>query len=354
MNDFSHIFNDVKRESLTDSERVSMRNALLAHIAEHPAKLPLSMRFAEMLRSLGDAFGSQRESTLRFVPATLAMVLVVGLGTAYAAEGALPGQPLYAVKLNLNEPLKGAIAVSESAEASWQTERLERRLAEAEVLLAKGELSPKAQAQLEAQIDATAERFQNSVDRLARNSGEAAVAAAQSDLEASLIGHAEVLVSLSLGAGEDRAVQPIIRTVLSKAEAVQSARASVEAAVAARKDGKDIRAAALQKKEIARDAVTAVRAKAASPIVATTTAAAEAEESAAAAEEAITAAEEQLREGEYGAAFSTFQKALRTVQTVEVHLDANERLNADVRILTREKGSDADAALMMTSQPADQ
>ncbi|HEV8666577.1 MAG TPA: hypothetical protein VN665_01875, partial [Candidatus Paceibacterota bacterium] len=41
----------------------------------------------------------------------IALLLVVGLsgGTAFAAEGALPGNPLYAVKVNVNEPVQVAL-----------------------------------------------------------------------------------------------------------------------------------------------------------------------------------------------------------------------------------------------------
>lgn len=345
---FKDIFDDVRRESLTESERARMRNDLMLHMSEHPAKAPLSIRIYDTLANVVDAFGAQRSGSLRFVPATLAMVFVIGLGTAYAAEGALPGEILYGVKIEVNEAVKGAFAVSESAQASWQTERLERRLEEAEVLVAEGLLTPVAQATLESEINSTVEAFDRNVASLALSADESAVAAVQSYLEASLIGHAEVLVALASSPGTEVDVQPIVRSVLAKAEAAQAARASNEASMAAKRDGKKIREAALSKKQHAVEVVNSVRAKAnkvAAKVDATTTILA-AEAGTAQAEQAIEEAEEKLKQGDYGSAFSNFQEAIRAAKTVEVHMDASEKFNTDVHVFTRVQG-DADTSIML-------
>ncbi|TSC63209.1 MAG: hypothetical protein Athens041674_273 [Parcubacteria group bacterium Athens0416_74] len=349
----TQIFENLKRESLTESERALMRNQLLMHMSEHPARAPFSVRLLDGLSTLSDAFGPQQFSNYRFVPATLAMVFVVGLGTAYAAEGALPGEPLYAVKLNVNESVKGALAVSDASEASWHTEKLERRLVEAEVLVAEGKLTPVAQAQLESEIEDTVVSFDAHVEKLSKSDGEAAVAAVQSDLEASLIGHAEVLVALSSSDDDDGAAQPIIRSILSKAEAAQASRASHEAALVATRDGKDIREAALKKKQKAKEVVLSVRSRANSALVQSTTTADVARESAEEAERSITHAEDAMEEGDYGSAFSNFQEAIRAVKTVEVHMDASERLKTDVRIFTRSRPDTESASMMMKVEPTE-
>lgn len=349
MKDFNDIFNDAKRHSLSESERISMRNNLLAHMAENPAVAPLSVRLADAMSSLGDAFGSQQRTGMRFVPATLALFLVVGVGTTYAAENALPGDALYTVKLNVNESVKGALALSESSKASWNNERLERRLQEAETLVAAGELTPVAQARLETEIQATVEAFDRNVEKLAKAEDESVVAAVQSDLEASLIGHAEVLVALSSGESAQIAAQPLIASVITRAEKAQSDRASNEAKITLKRDGKKIREAALAKKQRASEVVSTVRAKASASKTQASTTAEVAEESAGIAEQAMTIAEERLKEGDYGSAFSVFQEAIRTAQTAEVHLDASERLNTDVKVYSRTgtQNGEGAATLMM-------
>jgi Domain of unknown function (DUF5667) len=59
---------------------------------------------------------------------------------SYAAEGTLPGDILYPVKIHINENIYNVMAFSHEAQASWHTERAERRFEEIEQLLAKNEL----------------------------------------------------------------------------------------------------------------------------------------------------------------------------------------------------------------------
>lgn len=348
MEEFKNIFNEAKREALTESERATLRNTLLVHMAEHPARAPLHIRLLDALENFSDAFGSQRRQGMRMVPAALALVLVVGVGTSYAAEGALPGETLYAMKLNVNESVKSVLAVGDAAQISWQTERLVRRLQEAEELVAAGTLTPETQEALQTQIHAAVEAFDRNVEKIAIKTDAATVASAQSDLEASLIGHAEVLAVLAQNdAGSQVSAQPIIASVLARAEKVQRERLGNEATVVAARDGKGVRAAALDKKERAMQAVHIVRTKAQEKKDAATSTAEGAEESAAMAEIAITVAEERMKEGDYGGAFSVFQEAIRTARTAEVSLDASERLNTDVKVFTRANGETAVSATLM-------
>lgn len=355
--DFENIFQDIKNQSLSEAERVSMRNILKAHMAEHPATAPLLVRASDALASFADMFGSQAYTRMKILPAALSVVLVVGVGTAYAAEGALPGDPLYAIKVSLNEPLQGALALSDTSQASWHTKKIERRLAEAAALVAEGRMTGDAQIVLETDIVTSAKKFDETVEKLAARRGEAAVAAAQSDLEASLIGYAEVLLALTSQSdtGHDEITVPIIRTVIAKAEAAQSARAHSEASVVAQKDAARIRAAAIEKKNQAKEAILAVRVKASSALVATTSASEVATETAAAADVALKTAEQNLEKGDYGSAFSGFQEIIRTAKTVEVQLDTTRLLNTDTGLLTNVQppAAGADAALMMSTELLD-
>jgi hypothetical protein len=353
--DISDIFHTVKRQALQDDERVSMRNTIRAFMAEHPARAPLAIRMMDGVAALADAFGAQASRRFRFVPATLALFLVLGVGTTYAAEGALPGDVLYAVKIGVNERLQEALAFSAAAKTSWYGERIERRLAEAEILVAEGKLTPVAQTHIEAHLQTTVDAFDTQVEKLAAIEGDTAAAAAHSDLEASLIGHAEVLVALSARSASEGAAQSIIRSIISKAERAQSIRAAKEAGIASRQDRQKVRAAALEKQEMARKAIDNVREKAATGFIAATSSAQIAHEAADVAERALTDAEAKLRDGDYGRAFSTFQEAIRNVRTVEVHIDASERLKADVKVFTRGSGSgtsDVSATLMIATEPA--
>ncbi|MDB5224491.1 MAG: hypothetical protein JWO43_113 [Candidatus Adlerbacteria bacterium] len=90
------------------------------------------------------------------------VLLLLGSGgyTAYAAQGALPGDTLYPVKVSVNETVEGALAFSTPAKAQWHATVAERRVAEAETLASKGKLSTAAAAQISANLDDHAEQAQ--------------------------------------------------------------------------------------------------------------------------------------------------------------------------------------------------
>jgi hypothetical protein len=58
--------------------------------------------------------------------------MLVGIGgtISYAAHDALPGDPLYAVKIRFNEPVRDALALSDDADANNAVNRAEQRLDE--------------------------------------------------------------------------------------------------------------------------------------------------------------------------------------------------------------------------------
>jgi hypothetical protein len=82
------------------------------------------------------------------------MVVIVGGGTAYAAQGALPGEPLYVVKTKVTEPLRGAIAFSTEDKIRYHSRMTQARLEEAEILASQNRLDALAKVELESSIEA--------------------------------------------------------------------------------------------------------------------------------------------------------------------------------------------------------
>lgn len=80
------------------------------------------------------------------------LLLLVG-GTAWAAEGALPGDTLYAWKTKVNEPARLAFLPTPIARAEWSMELMTRRLNEAEKLAADGRLTSETHVFLEDRLN---------------------------------------------------------------------------------------------------------------------------------------------------------------------------------------------------------
>lgn len=171
-----HTFDSLKKVRLSDSERIQMKNNLRAYMNEHPTR-------AAPHGVMWHWFTNNRASLALYAPVCAAFVLVVGIGTSYAAEGALPGDILYAVKVRVNEPLQGALATTELEQATFNTRVLDRRLDEAQVLLSEKSLSKKANAELQARIEHSIEAFDVSVTRVVKSDNESAIATVQSKLK---------------------------------------------------------------------------------------------------------------------------------------------------------------------------
>jgi hypothetical protein len=133
---FSKAAHDVR---LPDAARARMRARLLSHMRENPVSIPSPYRFSL----------SSFHLSLRGGAALALAVLVVGAGgTAYAAGGALPGDALYAVKVSVNEPVAGVLAVTPAAKAAHQADVATERLAEAQALAEDGRLTASTSASL--------------------------------------------------------------------------------------------------------------------------------------------------------------------------------------------------------------
>ncbi|MBV9159582.1 MAG: hypothetical protein JO019_03245 [Candidatus Kaiserbacteria bacterium] len=322
MNFQSHDENGL--DGLTPVERARLRNELRFFMSGHPAIAPITLRTYDRIEAILAWFEAPRKVFAHASVPAFALVLTIGVGTSYAAENALPGDVLYPIKIHVNEPVVGALATSDSAKADWNTQLVERRLGEAEQLAAEGKLTPVARADIQNQIAVTTADFNANVAKMAETDDPTVVAQAQSNLEASLSGHEQVLAALAGDAPKSDDVAPILATVAAHKNALASDRSGVEASLAKRNDAKT-KAAAMTTKANATAALQQVRASLSSAAASSTLAVGEKE-----TQQAISDGELKFERGEYGAAFSTFQAAIRAAESTKVNIDAQEKLKTEL------------------------
>ena len=119
-------FSLLRSEKLSSNERVKMRAKLIKQMeaqslgTAHPDKVFI--------------FGGIIEKHKRTVGFTVAMVLAVLSGASYAAASSLPGDILYPVKMNVNERVEAALAITPKATAEFAQKQITRRVVEAETL----------------------------------------------------------------------------------------------------------------------------------------------------------------------------------------------------------------------------
>jgi len=137
------------------------------------------------------------------VLAPLAVVLVVfaGGGTAAAAQGALPGDVLYPVKISVNEAVEAALATTPVAKAEVSAKLAVRRVEEAEVLAARGELTEETGEKLATSFEAHAQNASELTEKVEAED-PAAAESLRTKLDSSLSAHGEILAMLTVGGAD--------------------------------------------------------------------------------------------------------------------------------------------------------
>ena len=96
-----------------------------------------------------------------YMQMAFALIFIFG-GSALAinnSEKSLPGDLLYSVKVNVNEPLRGVSLLNTSSKVKWEAKKLDRRFEEIEILAVQGKLDKDKSEKVQNKIDEHTEEF---------------------------------------------------------------------------------------------------------------------------------------------------------------------------------------------------
>ena len=197
--------------------------------------------------------------------AMLMIMTLAGGGISMAAEGALPGDLLYPVKVNINEEVRSTLTFSEEAVANWEARRAERRLEEAQKLAAKGEVKEEIRIKLEERFEAHADRVEARIEEIQARGNINAAADIASNFETSLKAHERILAEIE-SENESRSfssakgkVKPLTAKIKTEIDDVIKARVKLEHRIAS-EDGKpETKTAAEGKLKAASNVIASVR-----------------------------------------------------------------------------------------------
>ena len=232
-------FNKVKDIKLSESSRARIENNLLEYARFNNVKEGVRVegdgRFIKQVPQRTSLFDLLRPKSM--TAAIIAIALIAGGGTSYAAEGAVPGEFLYMVKTEVNENVKSAFAVSDEAEVRLQAKLAEERLKEAEELAVRGELNAKVATDISMRVKTHLEEVEkHSAQAEAEEDFQSSVGA-RSSLEGSFRAYADILSNLNTSvSGNDGAI--LVTDILGYAEATANAQthatATIETSMAAK------------------------------------------------------------------------------------------------------------------------
>ncbi|MDP3953781.1 MAG: DUF5667 domain-containing protein [bacterium] len=211
--------------ALQSQEKADIKHILTAYIDQ-------TVRGTESIRLQNQR--SRKISLIRTMPILLALMLTFTGGTALAANGSLPGDFLYPVKVNFNEKVRGALAFSGEAEANFQSEMAARRLEEFQELAAstEGEFEAQLRESIMARFEAHSKNALDQIESLNAQGKFDAAAAASARLEASLEAHEDLIQRLSEQGEDIRArLLGMLDRVHARTEVAAEARANAVARV---------------------------------------------------------------------------------------------------------------------------
>jgi hypothetical protein len=137
--------------SLSASEKTDMKSALISHAQE-------SLRYERPVVSPWS--GWLKQASVSFAATVLVMV-----GTAYASDDSLPGEPLYAVKVHVVEELVGFTKLDTDDKFAYDVALMETRLDELQELTrAEEDPAPETLALVQGQIDEHVDHALNSLN----------------------------------------------------------------------------------------------------------------------------------------------------------------------------------------------
>ncbi len=206
MNPLNNLKNEAQQIRLSENEKASMR----AHIFGAPSPVVLQ-------KSPYITVSHYHWFSARFMTAMAAvMIVVLGGGTVYAAQGALPGDTLYTVKVSVAEPVRAALAFSDEAKLSVHTDIAEERLEEAQSLAAEGRLSVQAAAQIESSLETHVAEVETLVLKVEEMNPDVA-AEVSATLESALAVNSAILASLG-DESDDSDTKQNSRLIASRAQ----------------------------------------------------------------------------------------------------------------------------------------
>ncbi len=316
--------------SLTKEEKNSMRSALVSYIRSNPAT---NQVFFQHAVSTQPWFLTLFNSRLAPVALSLLVLLSLGGGVSLAAEKSLPGNVLYPLKIHVIEEGRAMFALTPKEKAIWASERMSLRLSEAAILVSRGELDADTADEIENNFELQAENFSEQTDQLEDEGLIESVAELNSDLEAVLGMHVDILKTFaqkSNSENNNESAGNLAVNVNAQKENKTFVRLHMEERISNSSQNIASQAAERRLKEAERkiarlrsdfeELKSVLSAEAISKI----------EFKLALADKAVADGKIKLESDAYGEAFILFGRAHRIVQETKLFMDANKEFEIDI------------------------
>lgn len=329
---------------LSPLEQEKLEGVLTEYMAMKPLRFAESTQDKRHTGMKENFFSILMHSKRKYVPAAIILGLLLSGTVSYAAEGAMPGDLLYPVKVGVNEKVGSALALSTESKAMLEAKFAERRLAEATNLAIDNRLTADVRAKLSDDFAKHADLAVARTKDLEKKHASIAIGLA-SNFESNLSAHEALLTQIDTQGDADDLVQLVraksrtIGELRMKAESGvylrphSSEGTSVSIATATKSiEETDVkRRAALAMGEVAKTAV-----KDSATLLARVSGNLEASANLNAQAQVKVASELVIKGGvffekkDFTSAFQSYQNALVTVKRLSVYLSASKKIQINI------------------------
>ncbi len=167
--------NQAKKITLSSTEKNSLRERIVSYVEYHPIPHRKAQVFDEKCLIKKKGFLHFFSLYWRRLAGVFSIFLFIFI--PFMAERSLPGDILYAVKVGLNEEIRSSINRSPYKNIEWETERLNRRLNEIQVLVKEGKMTHDQEEKVAMAVQNHSDSARASIEKLRiQDEDEAAMA----------------------------------------------------------------------------------------------------------------------------------------------------------------------------------
>lgn len=335
MKNIEEQLNILQKTTMNSQEKGVVRGAVVSYMQENPLKT-VTVRNSEDSRlhyrtAQTPNINNNVITKTRMIIAII-IALMLGGGTSFAAENALPGDVLYPIKIHVNENVQELVAVSDEAGAKVQAKLATRRLEEAEKLAVNGRLNAETSADLKARFEDHSEKSKEHHAKVKEGNNADAAANISSDTEVSLGTHEKLLEDIEDAKPEMKGfLEGILGGVQLHLKEAGDDRLDIEAKVFAN-GGSDAKAAAEGTLNAAQNKIDEVK-KFIESRKDTLSASVQAEVGVhvKAADAAMAEGKAKIEAQAYADAFALFKKAAREAQTAQLFATTGSDLKIELK-----------------------
>lgn len=156
-------------------EREELRNRVISYMEYHPIDASVKPLSSKSITS--NQFSYIRFPFVAVTKWSAVAAVFVLVAVPVLAEQSVPGDKLFAVKVRFNEEVISTLKLSPYEKVEWETERLNRRIAEARLLANEGKLTEEVEAEIVAAVQEHTESVEAGIEEIREDDADQAVLA---------------------------------------------------------------------------------------------------------------------------------------------------------------------------------